>query len=243
MAVITRSQWGAGPHRAGVIPLPVRELWLHHGVVPFWTGAQAARNLQAIARSRNFVDISYSWLGDRQGNEIEGRGWGRQGAHTAGRNSISHALCLVGNLETSAMPDGMIRGAVRLVRRHRVVGPGRITGPHSAAPGASTACPGRFARPGIQAINAAASGTVTPPPQEVDMSFTEKDRSLLEEVTISGRANNEPKSGHYTGRVIREIREDQVNSAQKAVDQVMKYYAAAGDSPLHKIIRDVINET
>lgn len=162
MATITRANWSAGPHRAGVIATPVSRLYLHHAVTAFWTGAQAARNLQRIARSRGFVDISYSWLTDRQGNEIEGRGWGRQGAHTKGWNGTSHAVSLVGNLEDHPMPAGMIRGAVRLIRRHRAYGPGRITHPHSAV--SSTACPGRHARPRISEINAAAAGSTSPPP-------------------------------------------------------------------------------
>lgn len=162
MAVITRAAWGAGPHRAGTIRLPVSRYFLHHTVTAFWVGAQAARNLQRIARSRGFADISYSWLTDRQGNEIEGRGWGRQGAHTLGYNSTSHALSLVGNLEAHPMPAGMVRGAVRLIRRHRAVGPGRITHPHSAV--SSTACPGGNARSRIPEMNQMAAGTPPPPP-------------------------------------------------------------------------------
>lgn len=160
MGTITRVDSGLGPHRAGVIAIPVSRLFLHHTVTPFWTGVQAARNLQAIARSRGFLDISYSWLADRQGNEIEGRGWAREGAHTAGFNTTAHALSLIGNLESSVVPDGMIRGAVRIVRRHRAVGPGRITHGHRDV--AQTACPGRHAYTRMAAINAA-TGAATPP--------------------------------------------------------------------------------
>lgn len=164
MATISRPVWGAGPHRAGVMSTPVRDLFLHHSVTPQWVGAPAARNLQRIARERGFLDISYSWLGDRQGNEIEARGWARQGAHTLGHNSTSHALCLVGNLDVVPLPDGMVRAAVRITRRHARYGPGRITRPHSAV--SATTCPGRYARAAIPTINAAASGqpTITPPP-------------------------------------------------------------------------------
>lgn len=180
MATLTRADWGAGPHRAGTIRTPVSRLFLHHTVTPFWVGAQAARNVQAIARSRGFLDISYSWLTDRQGNEIEGRGWGRQGAHTRGYNSTSHAVSLIGNLEASPLPAGMIRGAVRLVRRHARYGP-RITHGHRDV--AQTACPGRHAYARIAAINAATSGTPTPP-QEDDMSFTAEDRQMLRELHL-----------------------------------------------------------
>lgn len=167
MAIITRADSGLGPHRAGVMATPVPDLFGHHSVTPFWVGAQAALRLQQIARARGFLDISYSWLGDRAGNEIEGRGWGRAGAHTQGFNTRSHALCFVGNLESTPMPDGMIRAAVRICRRAARYGPGRITRPHSAV--SQTACPGQHGRAAIPAINAAASGTPTPP-QEDDMS-------------------------------------------------------------------------
>lgn len=172
MAVIRRADWGAGPHRAGTIPLPVPRLFLHHSVTPFWVGAQAARNLQAIARARGFLDISYSWLADRQGNEIEGRGWGRSGAHTRGFNTTSHALCGVGNMEANVMPDGMVRSHVRLVRRHGAVGPRRITHVHSDV--AATACPGRHSRSRVAGINAAAiTSTPIPEPEDDDMKAIE----------------------------------------------------------------------
>jgi hypothetical protein len=162
VAVITRSQWGAGPHRAGTIRLPVSRLFLHHTVTPQWTGAAAGRQLQSIARGRGFIDISYSWLVDVAGNEIEGRGWGRAGAHTAGYNSTAHAISLVGNFDIGPLPAAMIRGVVRLIRNHRVYGPGRITHSHSDV--ASTACPGRFARAQIPSMNRSAAGTAPPPP-------------------------------------------------------------------------------
>jgi hypothetical protein len=137
-------------------------LVLHHTVTPFWVGAAAARNVQAIAKSRGFVDISYSALATRADELIEGRGWGRQGAHTAGYNSRAHALSLVGNLDTVDMPPGMIRATVRGIRDHRRVGPGRITHGHRQL--ASTACPGRFAYGRINALNIAATGSPAPPP-------------------------------------------------------------------------------
>lgn len=198
MTVYTRSDWGAGPHRAGVIRLPVSRYFLHHTVTPFWVGVQAARNVQAIARSRGFVDISYSWLTDRQGNEIEGRGWGRQGAHTVGYNSTAHALSLVGNLDSTPVPNGMVLGIVRLIRRHRGYGPGRITHPHSAV--SQTACPGRYARADIPKYNSLAAGSSTPtPPKEgfpMGLSDGEQDKlytdvvgdGRLKEDVINGRA-------------------------------------------------------
>lgn len=169
MAVVTRDEWGAGPHRAGKITLPVTRLFLHHTVTPEWTGADAARRLQDIARGRGFADISYSWLVDVDGNEIEGRGWGRQGAHTQGYNSTAHAICLIGNFDRDQVPAAMIRGAANLVRKHRSRGPGRITHGHRDV--GQTACPGRHAYAAIGVINQAAAKA---PIEEDDMPSAEE---------------------------------------------------------------------
>lgn len=159
---LTRSQWGAGPHRAGRLILPVALLVLHHTVTAWWTGSVAARNLRQIALSRGFLDISYTGLVDRRGRRIEGRGVGRVGAHTRGYNSRAHGIASVGNLETGVMPDAMVRGHVRLCRAHRRYGPGRYTHGHGDL--ASTACPGRHGRSRMGAINTAANSSGTPPP-------------------------------------------------------------------------------
>lgn len=194
MARITRAQWGAGAHRAPVIGTPVRDLFLHHTVTPTWTGAAAARSVQQIALQRGFIDISYSWLVDVRGNEIEGRGWRRQGGHTAGHNSTGHAISLVGNFETSPMTQPMIRAVARLAHEHRAFGPGRITRPHSAV--GSTACPGVHARNQIANINAiAGSDSAGPPPggaENMPLSASDKQwiqgaiRSVLNEGSSSG---------------------------------------------------------
>lgn len=151
MAIITRSDWGAGPHRASTIHTPVSRLFLHHTVTPEWTGADAARKLQDIAFGRGFLDISYSWLVDVDGNEIEGRGWGRQGAHTVGYNSTSHAISLVGNFEVDQPPAKMLAAAARLVGKHASFGPGRITNGHRDV--SQTSCPGKYAYAAIDEIN------------------------------------------------------------------------------------------
>lgn len=169
MARITRSDWGAGPHRASRISLPVSRLFLHHTVTPEWTGAEAGRKLQQIARQRGFADISYSWLVDVDGNQIEGRGWGRQGAHTKGYNSTSHAISLVGNFQTNQPSDAMIRGAAELVSEHAGVGPGRITHGHRDV--SQTSCPGVHAYNRISEIN---SLSRDPGAVEEDWMFCEK---------------------------------------------------------------------
>lgn len=97
-------------------------------------------------------------------------------------------------------------------------------------------CPGdrRIAQIHNQVLPRLGAGSA--PVQEDDM-FSDDDRELLREAVIALRASNQPKSGHYGGRVLREIRDKQVPAAQKAVDEVMHLYAEAGDSALHKVVR------
>lgn len=248
MAVLTRADWSAGPHRAGIIRTPVSRLFLHHTVTPFWVSTQAARNLQAIARSRGFLDISYSWLTDRQGNEIEGRGWGRDGAHTSGFNSTAHAISLVGNLEARPMPAGMIRGAVRLVRRHRPYGPDRITHGHRDV--ASTACPGYHAYARVAEINRAASGTPSLPFQEENDMFSDTDRNMLKRVyqafrmdTASDWSGNLPGrvDALYSDRSVRDL-EPHVQTQVNMLVQVAIREALAPGGEAADAVRQLINE-
>ncbi len=92
--------------------VPAPFLFAHHTVTaPQATDGAEARNVQRIAFSRGFADISYSFLVSSRGTPLEGRGAGIRGAHTVtkaggrqlkqyGRrnwNGISHAVSLVGN--------------------------------------------------------------------------------------------------------------------------------------------------
>lgn len=173
MARITRAQWGAGPQKAGRISLPVSRLFLHHTVTAELTGAVAAQTLQRIALQRGFDDISYSWLVDVKGNKIEGRGWGRQGAHTKGFNSTAHAISLVGNFQNRVPTDAMINGVAELVREHASIGPDQITHGHRDV--SQTACPGSKAYVLIPVINKRARLTEPEPTEEDDMWCDEGD--------------------------------------------------------------------
>lgn len=168
MAIITRAGWGAPRNTARRVGTARKtRTFLHHTVTPQWVGAQAARNLDRIARGRGFRNgISYSQLADRQGNEIEGRGWGRDGAHTAGYNTVGEAVCLVGNFDADRPPPAMLRAVARLARKSR---PGRITHGHRDV--GQTACPGRHAYARIADINAMTGAAPAPDPQEDDVIY------------------------------------------------------------------------
>jgi hypothetical protein len=94
--------------------------------------------------TRGWSDIAYSFLVDDDGTVFEGRGAGVAGGHTQGHNTISHAICAMGNYEAQ-IPGELLLSAIRRLGaagRDRGWWPGRFTGGHRDASGASTACPG-----------------------------------------------------------------------------------------------------
>lgn len=107
--------------------------------------------------TRGWSDFAYSFAVNNCGTLFEGRGAGISGGHTAGHNSTSHGICLLGNFENRHPPAAMVNALVHLlafgaragwwnldVRGHRAV--------------AATACPGRHAQSQLGAIrNRAAS--------------------------------------------------------------------------------------
>lgn len=229
---LSRAQWGAGPHRAGTIRTPVDRLIGHHGVVPFWRGQAAARNLQRIARERGMVDASYNQAADAGGLWIELRGWGRQGGHTLGHND-QHALCYVGDLEAHQMPAPMERAAVRIVRDHRRFGPGRITHHHRDL--GSTACPGRNGVAATPRINQLAGGPGTPPPAAGDDEMREADWDRMQKLVRA--VNNEGAMQGQTNWAAQERGSaSHIRKIREAVDEGLSAKRIAS------IVRGVLNE-
>jgi murein L,D-transpeptidase YcbB/YkuD len=155
MELVTRDQWGARPAKSTRrIKTPVAELWLHHSA----TRDAGLRSVKAVQRfhqvNRGWSDIAYNWLySPSTGKFYEGRGAGVQGAHTQGRNTVSHALCVLGNYNTAGVTDKMITDLQGFLKWHGQYGPTRFTGGHKDAPGANTACPGRNLQANLRAIN------------------------------------------------------------------------------------------
>lgn len=161
MNIITRAQWGAR-HARGfrAAPLPASRLYLHHSVTAPGNGTPAGdvaavRALETIGQQRFGGGISYTFAVTTSGRVYEGHGIDRQGAHTANLNSTARAICLVGNYDVNRPPEAMINAVAELVAHgHRMKWwPDRLTGGHRDAPGAATACPGRFAQALIPVIN------------------------------------------------------------------------------------------
>jgi hypothetical protein len=177
-----RGEWGAryGDGDANA-PLPAAELWLHHSVTAappvtatFDRDAAAVRALEQIGQDRFGFGISYTFVVAPSGRKFVGHSVHRRGAHTRGRNSISRAICLIGNYET-ATPSLEMQAAVSGLVAHGAAAGWwdrpALDGGHRDAPGASTACPGVHAWSLIPKLNADAL--------EDDM-FTDADRAKLD---------------------------------------------------------------
>lgn len=144
--IITRAEWGArAPEGRISIPMPTPRLWVHH-TAGSEQGALGMRSIQRYHMGvKGWRDIAYSFVIDNVNGAIyEGRGVGVAGGHTAGDNSKSHAICVMGNFE-SAVPSGSALSAIvaltRWGRNRRYWVP--TLGGHRDASGAQTACPGR----------------------------------------------------------------------------------------------------
>ena len=141
--IITRAQWGAKVTPPNKMPLPAREVWLHHSVTA--VSSDAAADVRAIERIgiQRFGHISYSYLVHPSGVVLEGAGL-QVGAHTAGRNSSSFGVCLIGDYTrrdpTPAQVDAVRQVIARLVETGSLRPGTYPTGGHRDLK--QTACPG-----------------------------------------------------------------------------------------------------
>lgn len=157
--ILTRHEWGARPpERRYAISIPTPKLYLHHSA---GSGADE-RTVRAIQDYhmdvRDWSDIAYSFLIDNDAPDVdifEGRGVGIAGGHTRGQNTVSHAICLIGNFEDELPTEEALEATAWLVAlgANENWWPSRITGGHRDAPGANTSCPGDALYAAIPHIN------------------------------------------------------------------------------------------
>lgn len=179
MEIIQREQWGAAfKDGFGTAETPAREVWLHHSVTeapdlepPFDDEHAAVRLLEEIGEKRFKRGISYTFVVMPTGRVYEGHSVTRQGSHLANRNGIARAIVWVGNYDTHSPTRQQIEATANLLVFGKQQGwwrEARLNGGHGQAPGASTACPGRWAGQRIPEVNqlAAAGGTGSAPPPE-----------------------------------------------------------------------------
>lgn len=147
MKVVTRSEWGATAKLGPPMTLPVSELWLHHSVTQLTDDPHAdMKVIERIGVSR-FGRFSYSWAYHAKARLLlEGAG-NTVGAHTAGRNSTSLGLVLIGDYTNEILTDDGVadlRWAVQWLIAGNRLKPGVYpTGGHRDLK--ATACPGNNA--------------------------------------------------------------------------------------------------
>lgn len=116
MKVVTRAEWGAPPLNAAKVPGPYVEAVIHTEAGAVLPGDWAEltvlaetlsltekQHAQAVDRYHREVrgwpgGFGYSFMIERDGTIIEGRGWLRKGAHTQqGRNTTAVGICFAGH--------------------------------------------------------------------------------------------------------------------------------------------------
>ena len=181
MEIVAFRQW-AGQDLPALrsISTPTGDVWLHHGA----SGASSLATIRAYLRHHTQVNgwatIGYSFL-VAGGVVYEGRGPGRQGAHTRGQNRTSHGIVIAGDYSAQPPADADLDALVALLRhghKKRWWRTPALTGGHRDAPGATTSCPGDALHRLIPDINRRAASTPTPKP--------EPEPTLLESLMADG---------------------------------------------------------
>lgn len=154
--IIERPEWGArhadgfGPRAVGAL-----EVYVHHSVTiapdlvpPFTDDYAAVRQLEAIGQSRFGKGISYQFPITPAGLVFEGVSVDRVGAAISNYNTPTANIVWVGNYDTANPPRPMLEATDWLLHHGVDRGWWRkpvVAGGHQDAPGAQTACPGRYA--------------------------------------------------------------------------------------------------
>lgn len=172
--------WGARqPERVIHIPVPTRELWLHH-TAGNERGKAGMREIQNYHMDvKGWSDIAYSFVVDNDDQTVyEGRGFGIAGAHTKDHNSISHAICVMGNFDVEIPEYATLQTIANLINFGAERGQWlELTGGHRDASGAQTACPGKYLYEEIPTIRALQQQPVPPTP-DPEIPLVESDPDM-----------------------------------------------------------------
>jgi N-acetylmuramoyl-L-alanine amidase len=245
--VITREQWGArygrGHDVSAKLPWPEVVVHTEAGALRPKDWAELAGNaaayaalnaslterqrIQAIERfhavTRGWDAIGYSFLITFDGTIFEGRGWGRSGAHTEGRNSTAAGFCFLGHGDLQpataaqwASAEWLIREGIRLghLRRSPI-----ISGHRDYSTKGKT-CPGNLIYPNIGRLR-----YITQPPHEDDDMTPEQDSRLkrAEDAAEAAKteANEARKAAVIAVSKIGEL-EDAVDAAKTEANEARK---------------------
>ena len=135
-----REEWGGPTEPPGHATAGAKRLVvIHHSHRPHREcGVALAREeadvlgMHEYHKGKGWGGISYNFLVFQSGNVYEGRGWGRTGAHTIGRNSSSVGICLVIDGEAHRPTDAAVEATIDLIAEG--VDLGHIAQSHERAP-------------------------------------------------------------------------------------------------------------
>lgn len=146
MAYFTRKEWGARPWKwdpAWMSDESVIAIYLHwNGPKITLVGKALASAIQRFHLAGNFRDIAYSFLVDRKGNRMTGRGWNVQDGATSPSMAGRSYSIFAGIGEGQKAPVAMLVGIRKQVERirARTGKPSLPVRPHLDA--YATSCPG-----------------------------------------------------------------------------------------------------
>jgi hypothetical protein len=165
--IISRKEWGAkyaSAYKNLDAPLPVDRVWLHHSATlapnlqqPFDDDYAAIRRIEQIGQDRFGWGMSYTDLVTPAGLIFEGHRINGVGSHTAGQNSTSRGICLVGNYSLYAPPASQELAVGGLLVHGYLSGwwvKPELAGGHRDLK--STECPGNLAYQRIPTMNSIA---------------------------------------------------------------------------------------
>lgn len=223
--IVTRQQWGARrPTSVKQIAVPTRELWLHH-TAGAGNGASGVRATQRYHMdTKGWSDIAYSYLVDADGTVYEGRGPAVAGAHTRNHNSISHAICAIGDYQQEQPTERLVHSIARLVRHGHERGwwPATLTGGHRDV--GSTACPGQHLYSRIGEINRMASSEQARKEDEMRQGDSGKDVLALQARLNAWRSENLVEDGDYGPNTVAAVKRWQ---AKAGIEQHGRFGIAA----------------
>lgn len=156
MRIIPRHEWGARAPLGPPMTLPVAEANLHHSMSQLTSDPLA--DMRAVERIgvQRFGRFSYSFAYHRPSRSLLVGAGDTIGAHTAGRNSRSLGLVLIGNYDTLPLDDIAVQDLGEALRW--LVHTGRLR-PDFVLRGhrdhKATACPGKHAYARLGDIRAA----------------------------------------------------------------------------------------
>jgi len=144
---VTRSEWGARPPRWTGSMTRFDGCHSHHGVGPGQPSMSIWRGYQSYhMNSLGWPDIAYNYGYDSEGTIFEGRGFGRDGAHTFGFNNTSYGFCFIGDSNVAPPTGKALRALLCLARlaeaHHNKDGYRRDHIDAGRLSGSATSCPG-----------------------------------------------------------------------------------------------------